>query len=50
MSQYEKIWNEIESQLFEKISTEPIFFQIIVTQSRSKSFYIETPALFPQRH
>ena len=23
VSQYKKIWNEIESQLFEKISTEP---------------------------
>ena len=24
VSQYEKIWNEIESQLFEKMATEPI--------------------------
>ena len=24
MSQYKKIWNEIESQLFEKLATEPI--------------------------
>ena len=24
MSQYKKIWNEVESQLFEKLTTEPI--------------------------
>ena len=24
MSQYKKIWNEVESQLFEKLATEPI--------------------------
>ena len=24
MSQYKKIWNEVESQLFEKMATEPI--------------------------
>ena len=24
MSQYKKIWNEVESQLFEKMVTEPI--------------------------
>ena len=24
VSQYKKIWNEIESQLFEKLATEPI--------------------------
>ena len=24
MSQYKKIWNKIESQLFEKLATEPI--------------------------
>ena len=26
------------------------FFQITMTQPHSKSFYIETPTLFPQRH
>ena len=24
VSQYKKIWNEVESQLFEKLATEPI--------------------------
>ena len=24
LSQYKKIWNEVESQLFEKLATEPI--------------------------
>ena len=24
VSQYKKIWNEVESQLFEKLTTEPI--------------------------
>ena len=24
LAQYEKIWNEVESQLFEKLATEPV--------------------------
>ena len=36
MAQYKKIWNEVESQLFEKLATEPIKKEVTYVHGKLK--------------
>ena len=38
MSQYKKIWNEVESQLLEKLATEPITREARYVNGKSKTW------------